>query len=273
MIVFPFAKINLGLQVLHKRSDGFHAVRSILFPVPLHDALEAVVDDNLPAGTVFLDRTGLDVPGALEEDLCMKAVRRIQARRDLPGLRMHLHKAIPTGSGLGGGSSDAAHTLILLNDLLGLAMPHAELHAIASELGSDCPFFLQRSAQLAEGRGEVLFPIHVHLSGHWLGLVNPGIHVATTEVYQGMHLVENHGILSELIQARPSTWQSAIFNDMEEFVFEKHPAIGKVKQDLMDKGATYAAMSGSGATVFGIFPEKPTDLKFPVEYGLWLYPL
>ncbi|HRO40405.1 MAG TPA: hypothetical protein PLZ25_10855, partial [Flavobacteriales bacterium] len=151
MLVFPFAKINLGLQVLRKRPDGYHDIRSVLFPIPLCDVLEAVVDEGLASGEVKFESSGLPVPGDPAANLCLKAVELIREQRELPGLRMHLHKAIPTGAGLGGGSSDGAHALLLLNKLLDLRLAAEELHAIASRIGSDCPFFLKQQPQLAEG--------------------------------------------------------------------------------------------------------------------------
>ena len=271
MLVFPFAKINLGLQVLRKRADGFHDIRSVLFPIPLSDALEVVVDADLAPGEIRFERSGIPVPGDASSDLCMKAVEQVRTLRELPGLRMHLHKAVPTGAGLGGGSSDAAHTLLLLNKLLDLGLSPQELHAIASELGSDCPFFLQRGAQLAEGRGEILSPVDIDLAGHWLVLVNPGIHVPTAEVYGNMQLDPQPDDLRQLIAAPISAWQGSVGNDMEEYVFAKCPAISAIKEELLSMGAAYAAMSGSGSSVFGIFRKKPSDLPFPKEYGTWVF--
>ncbi|MBK6893599.1 MAG: 4-(cytidine 5'-diphospho)-2-C-methyl-D-erythritol kinase [Flavobacteriales bacterium] len=273
MLVFPFAKINLGLQVLRKRPDGFHEIRSVLLPIPLCDALEAVVDPCVPAGEMRFVRTGIPVPGDASNDLCMKAVEQVRKLRELPGLRIHLHKTIPTGAGLGGGSSDAAHMLLLLNKLLDLALSPKELHALASELGSDCPFFLQRGAQLAEGRGEILSPVTIDLADHWLMLVNPGIHVPTAEVYGNMRLRLQHEDLSQLIGAPISAWQGTVINDMEEYVFGHYPAIREIKRKLQDMGALYAAMSGSGSSVFGIFAEKPSDLVFSEGYGMWVFPV
>ncbi|MBZ0205746.1 MAG: 4-(cytidine 5'-diphospho)-2-C-methyl-D-erythritol kinase [Flavobacteriales bacterium] len=272
MLIFPYAKINLGLQVLRKRPDGYHDIRSVLFPIPLHDALEAVVDDSVPRGEVRFARTGIPVPGDPASDLCLKAVEQVRKLRELPGLRMHLHKAIPTGAGLGGGSSDGAHTLLLLNDLLNIQIPRAQLHPMAAELGSDCPFFLEHAPQLAEGRGEVLSPAEPNLSGHWLVLVNPGIHVPTAEVYGNLQLRSEDADLRELLTAPITSWQGTVVNDMEEYVFAKHPAIGAIKEELLAKGASYAAMSGSGSSVFGVFSKKPVGLRFAKEYGMWVFP-
>lgn len=272
MLIFPFAKINLGLQVLRKRPDGYHDIRSVLFPIPLCDALEAVVDENVPAGEVRFVRTGIPVPGDASSDLCMQAVEQVRKLRDLPGLRMHLHKAVPTGAGLGGGSSDAAHMLLLLNQLLELELSPKELHAMASALGSDCAFFLQQGAQLAEGRGEILTPVNVALTGYWLMLVNPGIHVPTAEVYGNMRIGAEHVDLSQLMAMPVSAWQGTVVNDMEEYVFGQYPSIREIKRRLQNMGTIYAAMSGSGSSVFGIFAEKPVDPGFPKEYGTWIFP-
>ncbi len=273
MLVFPFAKINLGLQVLRKRPDSYHDIRSTLFPIPLRDALEAVVDNNLPPGEVKFESTGLPVPGDPKSNLCLKAVEHIRQQRELPGLRMHLHKAIPTGAGLGGGSSDGAHTLLLLNQLLALGFTAEELHAMAARLGSDCPFFLKELPQFAEGRGERLSPAEVDLKNHWLVLVNPGIHVSTAEVFQGMQLASAHADLEEVLKAPLAAWQTTVVNDLEPIVSAKHPAIGAIKAELLKQGAVYAAMSGSGSSVFGIFAEEPSGIVFPVEYSSWVFEL
>ena len=271
MLIFPFAKINLGLQVLRKRADGYHDIRSVLFPIPLCDALEAVVDEGVPAGEVHFVRTGIPVPGDASSDLCMKAVEKVRKVRELPGLRMHLHKAVPTGAGLGGGSSDAAHALLLLDRLLDLKLSPEELHPMAAALGSDCPFFLQREAQLVEGRGDILRPVQANIQGHWIVLVNPGIHLPTAEVYGNMQLRSQHPDLRELIAAPISSWQGTVINDMEEHVFAKYPVIGAIKEGLLAMGASYAAMSGSGSSAFGIFSEKPSTESLPEGYETWVY--
>lgn len=273
MLLFPHAKINLGLQVLGKRPDGYHDIRSVLLPIPLHDALEAVIDPALPDGEVRFNRTGLPVPGKPEDDLCMRAVETIRQERTLPGLQLHLHKAIPMGAGLGGGSSDGTHTLLLLNRLLELGLSPAELHPLAASLGSDCPFFLNNTAQLAEGRGEVLSPITVDLAGYWLVLVAPGIHVPTAEVYRHMRLREGHEDLRQVIGLPVGEWQGLLVNNMEEYVFVKYPEIGAIKEKLLAQGAVYTAMSGSGASVFGIFREKPVGMEWPEGYKAWVLAL
>ncbi len=268
MIVFPFAKINLGLHVLRKRSDGYHDIESVLVPIPLHDALEVVALGSRP-NAVELTRSGFHVPGELNDDLCLKAVDLVKQTRLLPGLRMHLHKSIPIGAGLGGGSSDATHTLLLLNDLFRLDLSAVELHAMAAELGSDCSFFLRRMPQFVEGVGECSRPVDVLLNGLWLVLVNPGIHVSTARVFQEMRPIDHRIDLRQVVSSSLEKWHGMLVNDMEPLAFAMHPAIGRIKQDLLDQGAVYAAMSGSGSSVFGLFQEKPQLNEFPSGHIVW----
>jgi 4-diphosphocytidyl-2-C-methyl-D-erythritol kinase len=257
MIVLPPAKINLGLHVVSLRPDGYRNIRTVMLPVPLHDLLEAVVDPELPAGAVVMTHSGRPVPGDPAKDLCIRAVEAIARERQLPGLRIHLHKVIPTGAGLGGGSSDAAYTLLLLNDLLDLHLPYAELHALAAGLGSDCAFFLRSSPQLAEGRGELLTPTALDLSGWWLVLANPGTHVSTAEVYAHTPVRPSTVDLPELLSQGPAHWTGNLVNDMEDHVFSTRPEVADLHRDMQRMGATYVAMSGSGSTIYGIFRKRP----------------
>lgn len=257
MIVFPPAKINLGLNVLRKRPDGFHDIESVLVPVPLTDVLEVVVGPKLSVGAVEFTSSGLPIPGSPETNLCVKAVELLKRERSIPGIRMHLHKVIPTGAGLGGGSSDGAHTLLLLNQLLDMGLEHAVLHSLASELGSDCPFFLSDRPQLAQGRGEQLTPIGLDLKGWWLLLANPGIHVGTAEVYANTRPHDRKASIA-LALARPvELWLNEVKNDMEDYVCSTYTAVRQLRDSLLAQGATYAAMSGSGSSVFGLFRTEP----------------
>ncbi len=270
MLVFPHAKINLGLHVLRLRSDGYRDIATALVPIPLCDALEAIVDPSLEAGELIFTRSGLAVPGAPEEDLCVKAHGALRQGHELPGLRMRLHKAIPIGAGLGGGSSDGAHTLRLLNDLLGLGGSDAELEAMAASLGSDCAFFLRKGTQLAQGRGEVLTPLPIDLHGWWLLLINPGIHVSTAEVYAHTAIrPAREDLAAMLSDSGPGRWDGRLVNTMEEYVFEAYPEVGRVKELLLSAGAVYAAMSGSGSSAFGLFREKPGSPVLPGGYRAW----
>jgi 4-diphosphocytidyl-2-C-methyl-D-erythritol kinase len=264
MIAFPFAKINLGLYVERLRPDGYRDIRSVMLPVPLHDVLEVVEAQDLAPGQVAMTYSGIPVPGDPAHDLCQRAVRAVAIDRPLPGLRIHLHKCIPTGAGLGGGSSDGAHTLLLLDRLFALGRGHEHLARMAAGLGSDCAFFLRNEAQLAEGRGERLAPLSAAVAGWWLVLVNPGIHVGTAEVYAHTPVREEAVDLVALMQAGPEAWTEKLHNRMESYVFQAYPEVGRLKQAMLDAGATYAAMSGSGSTVFGLFRSRPDASGLPV---------
>ena len=258
MIAFPHAKINLGLNVLRKRPDGFHEIESVLVPIPLTDVLEAIVDPMLPIGAIEFTSSGIQIPGSTDSNLCLRALRAIQTLRPLPGIRLHLHKVIPTGAGLGGGSSDGAHTLTLVNKLLDLELDNDVLHQLAAALGSDCPFFLSDRPQLAEGRGERLSPIALDLKGWWLLLVNPGVHVGTAEVYANTLANGTSVDLAEvLVNTSPDQWQHSVTNSMEHYVFKAYPAVKHLCDALMAQGAAYAAMTGSGSSVFGLFRDEP----------------
>ncbi|MBK9422393.1 MAG: 4-(cytidine 5'-diphospho)-2-C-methyl-D-erythritol kinase [Flavobacteriales bacterium] len=272
MLVFPHAKVNVGLRVLHKRPDGFHDISSVMLPIPLHDVLEAVVDMGMPDGEVSFVRTGSAVPGDTADDLCLKAVEAVREFRELPGLRIHLHKTIPAGAGLGGGSSDAAHMLLLLNKLLELRLAPTELDEMASGLGSDCTFFLHHGAQLAEGRGEKLLPITLDLRGNWMVLIAPGIHAPTPLAYAQCKPT-GAKLDTKLLEQPTSKWQDLVLNDLEPAVFDRHPELAELKRALLNEGAAYASMSGSGSSVYGIFSKKPIPRNYPEGYQSWVLPL
>lgn len=273
MLAFPPAKINLGLNVVERLPDGYHAIESVLVPIPLYDVLEVVVDPSLSPETPVLARTGLPVPGRAEDDLCLKAIQALGTLRPLPGLRAHLHKAIPIGAGLGGGSSDGTAMLLLLNDLLDLGLRAEELRALAGTLGSDCPFFVDPRPQLAEGRGERLRAIDLDLRGLWLVLVNPGIHVSTAEVYRNTRPTGRSAHLDQALAAPVPEWRATVRNVMEEYVFAAHPEVGAIKQRLLQAGAIHASMSGSGSSVFGLFGQRPAPIDLPAGHASWTLPL
>lgn len=270
MVVFPHAKVNLGLNVVSRRNDGYHDIETVMLPIPLHDVLEVMVDEEAPAGSVQLERTGLPVPGDPAADLCMKAVMALAAGRVLPGLRMHLHKVVPMGAGLGGGSSDGAHALRLVRNMLSLPVPDQELATLAASLGSDVPFFLQHGPCLAESRGELLHPLQLSLAGWWMLLVNPGSHVATAGVYAHTKPTGGKwGLARMLTQLHLEAWQDNVRNVMEEHVFSQRPEVASVKARLLEAGAVYASMSGSGSSVFGLFRETPPELAWPEGHRAW----
>lgn len=273
MVLFPHAKINLGLNVVRRRADGYHDLQSVMLPIPLFDALEAVVDPEIPEGEVVYVRTGLDIPGDASRDLCMKAVDAVRKLRTLPGLRAHLHKMIPMGAGLGGGSSDGTHMLLLLNTLLDLRLKTSELHDMASSLGSDCPFFLHNTAQLAEGRGEILRPVAPDLKGLWLVVVNPGTHVSTSEVFLNSTPTGVEVDPAAVVRERPlEEWDTQLPNTLEPYVLRTYPSVSNAKQTLLRAGAVHCAMSGSGSTVFAFFRKPPPGIVWPPGHSHWVFP-
>jgi 4-diphosphocytidyl-2-C-methyl-D-erythritol kinase len=267
MIVFPIAKINIGLRITEKRQDGFHNIETIFYPIHLSDALEFVISDH-SAKNDILNVTGIET-GDAGDNLVMKSIIRLRKYRSFPFLKVHLHKAIPLGAGLGGGSSDAACLLKCVNKHFELNIDNALLSSIALELGSDCPFFVEGVPSFASGRGELLTPVNRILSGSYLVLVNPGIGINTAEAYRNCKPAIPTTSLRELIGTPVTQWKNSILNDFEEFVFKKQPLIGKLKEDLYNSGAVFSLMSGSGSSVYGIFPEKPDLQPKLKKYVIW----
>ena len=257
MILFPPAKINLGLYVHRRRDDGYHEIESCMNEIPLFDALEI-----LPSNEFRFVQTGIRVDGEVSDNICVKAFRLIQHRFALPDVYIHLRKNIPVGAGLGGGSSDAAYVLKGVRSLFNLEVSDNVLEEMAAELGSDCAFFIKAGTQLSTGRGEVLTPIRIGLEGYFLKVVNPGLHVRTAEAYAEVELSSCEGGLTELLQQPVENWKGRLHNSFEKSVFRKYPALAAIKEKLYAEGASYALMSGSGSTVFGLFKNEP-DLTFP----------
>jgi 4-diphosphocytidyl-2-C-methyl-D-erythritol kinase len=259
MIVFPNCKINLGLNILGKRDDGFHDLETVFFPLALHDVLEILPSLNK---LTQLTVTGI-LPGNPEDNLCMKAFHLLKKDYpQLPEINMHLHKAIPNGAGLGGGSADAAFTLQLLDTKFNLAIPENKMQEYASNLGSDCSFFLINKPCLATGRGEVLETVNLFLSGYKILLINPGIHINTKEAFAQIKPVIHSKKIKEIIQQPLETWKAELVNDFEEIVFKKYRQVENIKENLYANGAVYAAMSGSGSTAYGIF-RKDSTINYP----------
>ena len=272
MIVFPNAKINLGLQVLHRRPDGFHAIDSIFYPVPFKDALEALPDEDLSPGQALLECSGLPIPGDQSGNLVLKAYHALHEEFSLPGTRFWLHKVIPMGAGLGGGSADGAFALKLLNDLYQLGLSDAQMEAFAARLGSDCPFFIRNSVRHVTGRGEVLGDLELSLKNYWIVLVNPALHVGTAEAYAGISPRADRPSLAALASVAPSGWKDVMENDFEVSVGKIHPVILEIKAKLYEFGASYAQMTGSGSTVYGLFDEEPDQLdQLWPNYGVWKF--
>lgn len=252
MIVFPNAKINLGLHVTGRRKDGYHDIETCFFPVPLYDALEII-----PAKKSSFTVTGLTVPGNDQDNLILKAFQLLKKDfNDLPSIAVHLHKGIPMGAGLGGGSSDAAFALKLMNNLFDLHLEDWFLEEYALRLGSDSPFFIRNTPQIATGRGERLEPAALELKGKWLTLINPNLHIETQEAYGQVSPGKPQHDLVEVL-SDPSVWKDRLVNDFEASLFKKYPQLEPIKRSMYDHGAFYAAMSGSGSTVFGLFDQEP----------------
>jgi len=259
MIVFPNCKINLGLHVVSKRPDGFHELETVFYPLPLTDVLEV-----LSPGKLDFTASGIDVPGDITDNLCLKAWRIL--KRDYPALpevNIHLHKHIPIGAGLGGGSADAAFMLQLLSSKFQLELTTGQLLDYAAQLGSDCPFFILNKPCYATGRGEIMTPINLDLSGYSFVLVYPAIHINTGWAFSRITPKVPALSLKESILQPIDTWKDIISNDFEAPVLEAHPELAVVKEKLYAAGAIYAAMSGSGSAFVGIFPKnKATNSGF-----------
>lgn len=257
MISFPNAKINLGLQITGKLPNGYHAINSCLYPIPITDALEAI-----PVKKTTFTSTGIDIPGNDKDNLVLKAYRLLKKDYQLPELDIHLLKKIPLGAGLGGGSSDAAFMLKMLSEEFQLFLDDSILEYYAGELGSDCPFFIQNTAAIGTGTGTDLTPISLDLSGLYLQIINPGIHISTQAAYAGVTPKAAEFNLEELLLSKDfSQWKNFLINDFEESVFTLHPELALLKSSRYEAGASYSAMSGSGSTIFGIFDFKPQPLK------------
>jgi 4-diphosphocytidyl-2-C-methyl-D-erythritol kinase len=252
MISFPGCKINLGLHILYKREDGYHEIESVMYPVPLHDVLEIVPDE-----TFQFVSTGLPIPGNVEDNLCVKAYHLLQKDHHLQPIYMHLHKNIPLGGGLGGGSSDGANVLLLLNDVFQLDLSIEQLQNYAAQLGSDCPFFILNQPQEAKGRGEQLSPISIDLSGYFLKIINIGLHISTAEAYGNSKPAIPETSIRMQLEKPIEEWKHCLENDFEKGVFSLHPVLSEIKQQLYHEGAVYASMSGSGSTMFGLFKQQP----------------
>ena len=255
MIVYPNAKINLGLNVVAKRPDGYHDIETAFYPIPLQDALEVA---DAPTFRFRMAGTPLDCPAG--DNLVIKVLQMVEQDFKLPELDIFLYKHIPSGAGLGGGSSDAAFMLMLLNERFGLGLTKEEMKARLATLGADCPFFVENRPVLATGIGDVMTPIDISLAGWTLVLVKPDIAVSTAEAYAGVKPQKPATPIAEILKLPVEQWQGRLCNDFEESVFARHPEIAATRDLLLDLGATYAAMSGSGSAVFGLFKAPLEDI-------------
>lgn len=255
MLVYPNAKINLGLNVVERRPDGYHNIETIFYPIGIQDVLNIEPSDT--CSDYSFSSSGIAVAGNPEDNLIIKAYHLLRSQYEFPPVDISLHKQIPFGAGLGGGSADAAFTLKALNELFELKISTKKLQSLSAKIGADCPFFIKNKPVYAEGIGNAFSTVKVSLKGYWMLLVKPDIHVSTAEAYAGIKPCPSQNSLKELIQLPISEWKSNIKNDFEISVFEKQPEIGRIKEKIYNLGASYASMSGSGSSVYGIFNEKP----------------
>lgn len=250
-------KINIGLDILRRREDGYHDLSTIMFPVEgLYDVVKIEHSD-----CDSFHNAGFAVDCAAEDNICLKALHLLRQRYAIGPVAITLDKHVPFGAGLGGGSSDGTAVIVALNEIFNLKLTEQELIALAAELGSDTAFFVRNTPQLCEGRGEIMTPIDLNLAGKWLVIVKPDVNVSTREAYAGVRPEIPAIPLQERIKASISEWQATIKNDFEKTIFKAHPELAEIKTALLTAGATYAAMSGSGSAMFGIFDDELSAKK------------
>lgn len=257
MVSFPNCKINLGLNILRKRPDGYHDLESVFYPISLSDILEITENQH----KTELINTGLEIECPMDKNLCYKAYELLKKKFDLPHVRIHLHKIIPFGAGLGGGSSDAAYTIKLLNELFALNLSVAKMQKYAAMTGSDCAFFINNIPAIATGRGEILKKTDLNLSHYKILLIKPNIHISTAEAYSGIKPSMPEISIEEVIKKPLADWKFLLKNDFETHLFTKYSELAAIKETLYSSEAIYAAMSGSGSTVFGIYPKDFNTTK------------
>ena len=272
MLVFPKAKINVGLRITGRRPDGYHDIETLFYPVGLCDALE-IVRGPVESEKDILTMSGINIPGTPDDNIVLLSVRKLREAFPVPWLTIHLHKAIPAGAGLGGGSSDAASTLRTINRIFDLSIDTQKLKEIGATLGSDCPFFIETVPAFATGRGEILTPAPFLLNGYYIVLANPGIQAGTREAYAGCRPAVPETSLEELVNKPVKEWKDFVINDFEEILFPKYPVIKELKSAFYTSGAVFSSMSGSGSTVFGIYSEKPAIPENLAEYVIFEAPL
>ena len=265
MITFPNAKINIGLNIINRRNDGYHNLETIFYPVNIKDALEIV-----EAETLSFSSSGIEIPGHANENLCLKAFEMLRVDFNIPPLSIHLHKGIPIGAGLGGGSSDAAFFIKLVNEKFTLNLSTEAMQNYCRRLGADCAFFINNTPVFASGKGDQFEELGLELKDYYLVLVMPPVHVSTGEAYRGVTPSVPQTSLKELIKHPVEEWKRFIKNDFELSVFRNHSSIRGVKAALYQAGALYASMSGSGASVYGIFKGE-TSLKHLETENLVFY--
>lgn len=272
MILFPNAKINLGLNIIARRKDGYHDIVSCLYPISWQDVLEVIEGGGRKSELKItgLPITGPGGSGTEKDNLALRAYELLRKDYNLPPVNVHLHKIIPTGAGLGGGSADAAFMLKAINEMFQLFLDDFILEDYAGQLGSDCPFFIQNKPTIVLERGDVFEEVTVSLKGYHLLVVKPPVHVSTPEAYAGVIPRTPDQSIKEVLENSPvEQWRGLLHNDFEESLFPKYPQIGELKEQLYEAGALYASMSGSGSAVYGIFKTSPYAITFPEDYQQW----
>lgn len=270
MLCFPPAKINLGLAVHNKQSDGYHAIETLFHSIKLYDILEVVENTNSKNDNDTLGLSGLILNSEIKDNLVWKALQVMRRHYQFPSIKMHLHKQIPFGAGLGGGSSDAAYTLLTINSLFKLDIDPGKLEEIALEIGSDCPFFIRSGIQYAKGRGEVLSPFKLALQNKKILIIIPNLSISTVWAYQNIKAKTCLIYPEEVLQKPIEDWKNSLKNDFEAIVFAEFPQLEKTKIYLYESGAIYASLSGSGSAIYGIFDEEK-QIKLKPEYKtIWM---
>jgi 4-diphosphocytidyl-2-C-methyl-D-erythritol kinase len=267
VIVFPNCKINLGLHIIRKRSDSYHDIETVFYPLNLNDALELIPSSNTIDELVF-SSSGIELDNSKTANLCIKAFELLAKDfKQVSNIKMHLHKTIPVSAGLGGGSADAAFTLKLLNQKFNLGLTTEKLLDYSLQLGSDCPFFIINKPCIATGRGEFLESISIDLSNYKFIIVNPDIEISTAWAFSKLVISSHQNVLKKIIQQPVDTWRTDLANDFEKIIFEHFPMVKEIKEGLYKAGAVYSSMSGSGSTVYGIFPKQTKiEISFPANY-------
>lgn len=264
MLLFPNAKINIGLRVTEKRNDGFHNIETCFFPIGWKDAVEIIKADK-----THFKSTGIPIPGQVNENICLKAYKLLNKDFNLNPVEIHLHKTIPIGAGLGGGSSDATATLMFLNEHFNLMLGDNLLSFYADQLGSDCSFFIHNQPAIGHEKGNVLEPINLSLQGIHLYIVYPGIHIDTRKAYANIQPVKHDRPLADILLNEPiNKWKEMVVNDFEFSVFSLHPELKNLKDQLYDEGAVYVSMSGSGSAIYALSYEEIT-FETPEHFKVW----
>ncbi len=264
MISFPNCKINLGLHIKSKRDDGFHDIETVFYPVDLCDILEIVKSEELS-----LQISGIMIDGDINENICIKAYKLLSKEFHLPAVSIYIHKQIPVGAGLGGGSSDAAYTLKLLNNMFELKLPDYKMEKIASQIGSDCAFFIKNKPVLGSGKGDKFKDINLSLKNKYILIVKPDIHFNTQIAYKLVTPDNKENHLKAIFEKPISVWKTELFNDFEKPLFCRHLQLRDIKENLYKQGAIYASMTGSGSAIYGIFDTEPDDSSFKGSGFVW----